>query len=330
MDRPAQLWSWEDPHLLLAALGPVQGRRVFVAAGAGESAFALLGEGAEALIAAAPEPGLRAVVELKCIAIRMLPVQSFRSLLGIGYFGRRVWFYHYVREALSGESRRYWDARESLIREGLLLGGRWEQRLDQFRREILPLCHPPREVARLFSFPDLGEQRSFLQQQWDRRRWRWALRIFLLRCGLPAEALQQRLTTAMAQQLLSSNFLLRLALTGEFGEIDHAYPSLAAESYPRIQQGLGRMSLVAQPTLEVLRSLETSSISAFHLGNLRPAEVAPVLAEVCRVATPAARILWWGNLEPAPPPASLPLRLCALPVEDRALFRAAIHLAEVV
>ncbi len=316
--------------MLLAALGPVVGKRVFVVAGAGESAFAFLAAGAAEVVGSTPDPALRAVAELKYTAIRMLPVQSFRSLLGIGYFGRRVWFYHYVREALSSETRRYWDAREQLIREGLLLGGRWEQRIDQFRREILPLCHPTREVGRLFSFPDLAEQQRFLTQHWERRRWRWALRVFLLRCGLPAEAIQQRLARAMSQQLLCSNFLLRLALTGEFGDLEQSYPSLSSESYPRIQQGSGRLRLVAQSTLELLRETESSSISTFHLGNLRPTDVAPLLTEVCRVATPGARVIWWGNLEPAAAPPGLPLRSCPLPMEDRALFRAAIHLAEVV
>ena len=112
----------------------------------------MLGEEPSEVLASSPDPALRAVVELKCAALRMLPVQSFRSLLGIGYFGRRVWFYHYLRDALSGETRRYWDTRESLIREGLLLGGLWEQRLDQFRREILPLCQSDRILANLFSF----------------------------------------------------------------------------------------------------------------------------------------------------------------------------------
>lgn len=316
--------------MLLAALGPVGGCRVFVATGAGESALAVLAAGAAEVIGASPDPALRAVAELKYTAIRMLPVQSFRSLLGLGYFGRRVWFYHYVREALSAESRRYWDGREHLIREGLSLGGHWEQRLDQFRREILPLCHPPRDVARLFAFSDLAAQQRFLSQHWERRRWRWALRIFLLRCGLPAEAVQQRVATAMTEQLLSSNFLLRLALTGEFGDLEQSYPSLSSESYPQIQQGPGRLRLVAQPALELLRGTQSSSISAFHLGNLKPAEVAPLLTEVCRVATPGARVLWWGNLESAPAPAGLPLRSCPRPMEDRALFRATIHLSEVV
>jgi S-adenosylmethionine:diacylglycerol 3-amino-3-carboxypropyl transferase len=260
----------------------------------------------------------------------MLPVQSFRSLMGIGYFGRRVWFYHYLRDALSAEARRYWDARESLIREGLLLGGFWEQRVDQFRRELLPLCQRERNIASLFSFSNLEEQLSFLSAQWERRRWRWALRIFLLRCGLPAEAIQSRLATGMAGQQVSENFLLRLALTGDFGDIEQAYPSLASESYPRIQQSLGRLRLGAQPMLDQLRGMDTSSVGAFHLGNVRPSEAGALLTEACRVATPGARILWWGNLVPAPPPPSLPLRACALPVEDRALFRAAIHLVEVV
>jgi S-adenosylmethionine-diacylglycerol 3-amino-3-carboxypropyl transferase len=324
------LWSWEDPQLVLAALGPLRGKRAFVVAGPGESAFALLSDGAEEVIGAVPDPALRAVAELKYTALRMLPVQSFRSLFGLGYFGRRVWFYHYLREALSAESRRYWDTRESLIREGLLWGGLWEQRLDQLRREILPLCHSSSAVARLLSFSDLEAQRSFLKDHWDRRRWRLALHIFLLRYGLPAESIQQRLTMAMTRQLLSRNFLLRMVLTGEFGDMEQSYPSLAAESYPRIAQGPGRLRLTAASPLEQLRGMDRASIGAFHLGNVHPAEAAPMLSEVCRVATPGARILWWGNLEPSPPPASLPLRSLPPPTEDRALFRAAIHLAEVV
>ena len=71
------------------------------------------------------DPGARRgapPTELKRAAVEALPVQSVRALLGLDAFGRRIWFYHYLRPSLRPETQRWWDAREAFIREG---SGRW-------------------------------------------------------------------------------------------------------------------------------------------------------------------------------------------------------------
>ena len=66
----------------------------------------------------APGAG-RPLTELKRAAVEALPVQSVRALLGLDAFGRRIWFYHYLRPSLRPETQRWWDAREAFIREGI-------------------------------------------------------------------------------------------------------------------------------------------------------------------------------------------------------------------
>jgi S-adenosylmethionine:diacylglycerol 3-amino-3-carboxypropyl transferase len=125
--RLYQTQSWEDPDPIIIGLS-LEGCRVFCIDPAGDTAFALTIAGAKEVLCIQPVFSQFALAELKKAAVRMLPVQSVRSFVGLGYFGRRIWFYHFIREGLSEPVRRYWDAREAQIREGLLNAGLREQK----------------------------------------------------------------------------------------------------------------------------------------------------------------------------------------------------------
>jgi hypothetical protein len=88
---------------------------------------------------AAGAPGL-ALLDTAC---RALPPASLRSLWGLDPFGRRLWFYHYVREGLPHWARAWWDARERAVRLGIASQGRVEQRVAR----LAPLWRGP-PVAR--------------------------------------------------------------------------------------------------------------------------------------------------------------------------------------
>ena len=105
---------------------------VIVVGGTGDLVLDLAASGLDAQVHA-PDPDDAALTELKLVAARMLPAQSVQSFLGLAHFGRRVWFYHHIRDALSGQTRAWGDARETMFRLGLLGGGRFERTVHQLR-----------------------------------------------------------------------------------------------------------------------------------------------------------------------------------------------------
>jgi hypothetical protein len=115
------------PLRVRAAAGPARlealdrrsppGAAVAVAA-SGEAAL-WLGAAGRAVRLVEGAPGAAALYGLKHAALVALPPQSRAALFGLDGFGRRLWFYHFVRPGLEAADAAYWDAREEMLREGL-------------------------------------------------------------------------------------------------------------------------------------------------------------------------------------------------------------------
>lgn len=128
-ERPQRVWSWRGARALLAALP--QSATLEVQDPAGDLAIALAAAGHTVRAQGGP------VLALKHAALRELPVQSARALLGLDAAGRRVWFLHYLNDALSPEARTWWQSREHWVRAGLSTAGRVGQAAARFRRFAL-------------------------------------------------------------------------------------------------------------------------------------------------------------------------------------------------
>ena len=125
---------WEDPAVLRAALRPGPDDDVLSICGAGDNAFALLGDDVRSVTCVDQSASQLAGAEFKLHAARLLPVESFRSALGLDALGRRVWFYHHVRPALGPRARGFLDGHEDLIRE------KWGDRVFEDYDRYLGLC----------------------------------------------------------------------------------------------------------------------------------------------------------------------------------------------
>lgn len=200
--------------------------------GAGDCAFAAVirGEGAVVYADAAPQ---QALVHLKAAAVRALPVQSVRSFLGFGHFGRRVWFYHEVRGGLPDAVRAWWDAREPLIRAGLCQAGLAEQRSARFRTRVLPLAHRAAEVEALFARGSLDEQRAWLEARWFTRRWS------LVAAHPVGRAIDAALRTRLAQQDPG----LQWWLLGRYPDLERGPAYLSTAGHAALRAGLDRLRI---------------------------------------------------------------------------------------
>ena len=124
--RPLHALDGVDTAALQRVAGTVRDLRVRVVGGVGDVALTLLAQGAHVRLELA-DAGAWALAHARIAALRELPVASARSYLGMAHFGRRVWFHHYLRGAMDPAARDWLDARENLVREGLVGCGAWER-----------------------------------------------------------------------------------------------------------------------------------------------------------------------------------------------------------
>ena len=178
-----------------------------------------------------------ALVHLKVAAVRVLPVQSVRSFLGLGHFGRRVWFYHELRAALSEPVRAYWDARESDIRSGLLTQGRYEREIERFRIHVLPRVLPAGAVDTLLSLETLSKQQAWVAENLQRRRWKLV--------GLHPVA--RRLNALLTTVHLQDSPELQWRLLARYLDLEQGPAYLTTAGHKALRAGLDRIRVEAKP-----------------------------------------------------------------------------------
>lgn len=307
---------WEDPGVLQEALRVGPDDDVLSIASAGDNSFALAIAGARSVTALDLSFPQIALCELKLAAARHLPVQSVRSALGFGHFGRRVWFYHFLRPHLPDAVRAYWDAHEDTIREGICGQGRFERYLGTFRTGVLPLVHSRRTVDAFLACGTLDEQRRFYEERWDTWRWQALCRLFFSRAvmartgrskeqfaqveGAVADRFLARARHALTDLPIRTNWFVNWMLAGRFPDLETAHPYLSTDGHARLSAAADRVRFVHASLEDFLQSVPPGSFSAFNYSNLFeyvPAEHHERLLELTiRAARPGARIAYWNLL----------------------------------
>ncbi len=343
---------WEDPGVLVPALQPGPGSHVLSIASAGDNSLALALAGAERVTALdLSEPQLH-LLALK-LAGGHLAYEEFLQLLGLLPGGRRVFLYHRAREFLAEEPRRYWDAHEDVIREGLLHSGKFERYLGTFRTKVLPLIHPRDRCETLAGFEDLAPQREFYERVWDNKRWRALFKVFFSKAvmqrlgrdpaqfaqveGSVADRLLERARWVLTELPIASNPFLQWILTGSFPDLERSHPYLSRQAHGQLEDLGERLTLVHATLEEHLASVPAGTYSGFNYSNLFeyvPAEAhAEMLRLTAQAGRPGARVGYWNLFVPRSRPASLADRLgtleeeaAALYATDRAFFYSAFRL----
>ena len=355
-ERVSYAQCWEDPAVLRAALQVGPEDDVLSVCSAGDNSFALAMDGPRSVTCVDLSGPQLALAELKLVAARELGLDGMRSLLGLDEFGRRIWFYHSLREALSPRARAWWDAHEVHIRLGLLQSGRFESYLDTFRRRVLPLVHRQETVADFFALPDVAAQRKFFDERWNRRRWRAVFQVFFSERlmaamgrspahfryvdGPVSSVFLQRAEYALAELPAADNYFLQWMLTGRFHDLEAAHPYLSTPGAKALAEAAPRIRFVEDDLASFLETCEPGSFSAFNYSNLPEylSEEAHhrILELTVRAARPGARIAYWNLLVPRCRPESLahrlerhPERAATLLAADRAWVYGALQLETV-
>jgi S-adenosylmethionine-diacylglycerol 3-amino-3-carboxypropyl transferase len=321
--------AWEDPAVLIRALRLGPEDDALSICGAGDNPFALVLAGARSVLCVDTSEPQLALAEYKLRAAQALPLQSFRSALGLDAFGRRVWFYHHVRPALGPRAIGFLDAHEDLVREGLVGAGAFERGLRRFREQVLSRIHPAPRIERMLALEDPDAQAGLYSAEWDTVRWRGLFRLafdrrIMARRGrapdalsggprdIPAE-MHGRAARVLCDLPAAPNFFLQWYLAGRYPDLERGPPYLTTAGHAALKARGDRLRFVAGDVLEVLRGCASDSLSAFNLSNIfeymDEAQLEAVLHEVSRVGRPGARICYWNLLVDRHRPASLADRI---------------------
>ena len=165
-ERISYAQCWEDPRMLQEALDVGPQDDVLSICSAGDNAFALAIAGARTVTCIDLSAPQIALAKLKLVAAEKFDLERFRSFLGVGPIGQRVFLYHELRPFLDESTRLWWDSHEAWIRSGLLNCGKFERYLSTFRTRVLPLVHRRKIVDQCFAIFFGFSSKSILIVRW--------------------------------------------------------------------------------------------------------------------------------------------------------------------
>lgn len=327
---------WEDADVLCEALAPVaQGERLFSIASAGDNALALLTlDPAEVVAVDLSGPQL-ACLQLRIAALQRLDDTTFPAFLGADPAPDRLATYIHLRDALSEETRAFWDAHPREIAQGIIHAGKFERYLELFRCRVLPLVHSRATVAKLAALGDSKERARFYAKRWDTPRWRLLFRLFFNRAvqgrlgrdpaflahahgDIAARLLERVRLTLAGPASAHSPYVARL-LTGNYSP--HARPRyLRPEYLPMIRQRLDRLRLVQARADETDREELQGPFAGFNLSNIfeyaSSEEHRRWYAALAKRGKTGARFVYWNLLVARGRPEEL--AACARPLPELA------------
>ncbi|MEO5959564.1 MAG: DUF3419 family protein [Opitutaceae bacterium] len=353
--RYAQVW--EDADILLAALDVQPTDTVLSIASAGDNALALLGAGAERVIAVDLNPAQLACLALRVAAYRELGHPELLELIGSRPSERREALYHRCRPHLEPKVQAFWDARGADIAAGIGGVGKFENYFRLFRRYALPLVHPRVRVGRLLKEHIQAIHEDFYHHIWNTWRWRLLFKVFFSRWmmsrfgrdpaffkyvdGAVAERIFHRTEHVLTALSPGRNPYLHWILTGTHGV---ALPwALRLENFEKIRGRLDRLEwheMTLEGFLERRRAGDPA-IDKFNLSDIfeymSPENSAALLGRLADASRPGGRLAYWNMLAPRRRPESLAARLrpredLAQPLfeEDKAFFYSAFVVEEVM
>jgi S-adenosylmethionine-diacylglycerol 3-amino-3-carboxypropyl transferase len=345
---------WEDADVLLAALDVRAGDTCLSIASAGDNTLALLTRAPRRVIAIDFSPEQIACLELRVSAYRNLRHAQLLELLGSAPSTRRLELYKLCRTDLSGEARRFWDAREKGIARGIATVGRFERYLELFRTYLLPLVHARPVVARLLKGGALRQREDFYSTTWDSWRWRLLFRVFFSRLvmsrlgrdprffkyvnGQVAERLLERTRHGLTDTDPAENPYLQWIFSGRHTT---ALPcALRAENFQAIRANLDRLEWRCCSLAEFLESSNEHSIDRFNLSDvfeyMSPTQYSHALEQVARAGKCGGRLVYWNMLADRHRPEWLHMLLNPLAglarelhLKDRAFFYSDLVIEEI-
>lgn len=318
---------WEDADILVEALNVEQGGHCLSISSAGDNALALLGAGAEHVVALDMNPAQLSCLALRVAAYRELSHAELLELIGSRPSARRRDLYRRCRSQLDADTRAFWDAHGNEIDVGIGGAGKFERYFGLFRTRIMPLVHSRSNVAGLLKGGDRATRQAFYDKSWNTWRWRLLFKLFFSRFvmgrmgrdpsffryveGSVAEHILKHARYALTELDPASNPYLHWILTGTHGA---ALPyALREEHFDTIRERIDRIEWYLLSIEDYLARYPHARFDAFNLSDIfeymSAVNYEALLGRLIDVANPGARLAYWNMLVPRKCPPSLSSRL---------------------
>jgi S-adenosylmethionine:diacylglycerol 3-amino-3-carboxypropyl transferase len=310
--RPLYSACNEDSRSELHALAPERGDTVVCIAAGGGRALALLGAGTRRFLAIDRRESQLHTLELKAAALDAFAIEALRAFLGVDADPHRLDEYALLRPSLTPRAQRYWDARRSLLRRGVLYAGRLETALARhsawLRRAGLLVW--PRAC---FAATTLDEQRAVLKRSAaeiarGERLWRAFFHPIASALALQDPSfrrstegrvgtyLYRRMLDFAQRRLLRESALLHLIYHGHYDPNGALPVWLTAEGAERARKHLARLEVrcasIEELPPRMLRDAPTkwslSDVSAWMPQHRFQA----LIARINGYSVPGSRICW--------------------------------------
>jgi S-adenosylmethionine-diacylglycerol 3-amino-3-carboxypropyl transferase len=345
---------WEDADILLTGLDIQPGDSCLSIASAGDNALAMLTCDPGRVIALDLNPAQLACLELRVAAFRTLEHGELLEMIGSRPSRRRDALYQRCRPEMSEQTRRFWDAKNREILDGIGAAGKFEHYFRLFRRFGLPLIHNRKTISALMQKRNRADRIDFYERIWNNRRWWILFQIFFSRFmmgklgrdpsffryveGSVADRILQRTRHALTELDPSENPYLQWILTGEH---PFALPlALREENFEVIRSRLERLEWHCQSVEEFLPSLGVDKIHRFNLSDIfeymSEENYQKLLLRLTDKAHEGGRMVYWNMLAPRSRPESMAGRLQPLHTLadrlhqiDKAFFYNALIIEEV-
>ncbi len=319
MDRIHYAQCWEDPRTLIQALEINSEDDVVSVASGGDNSFALLLKNPRSLTVVDLNPAQIFLVELKMRAIQKFDYNDFVGFIGASPCQNRLQLYSSLRSSLSKPARGYWDTQTDNILTGVIHCGKFENYFSIFRKFVLPFIHGQKTVQQLLTASSLEQQRSFYDEVWNNRRWRWIFSLFFGKFLLGhlgrdpsffqyvsleniAEELLRRTHYGLTEVSIQDNFFIEYIFMGKYSHLDRAHPYLYEPNFHFLQEHAGSVHLVIGSLEEYLKSLPLETVSKFNLSDIfeymSDINFKLTLREILRVCRKDAKLAFWTLFVP--------------------------------
>ncbi len=305
---------WEDSDTLQAGLHITNDDDILSVASGGDNSLALLLDNPHSIIAVDRNFAQIALVELKIAAIKILPYETYIQFLGVRPSSHRIDVYKRLRHLLSENSRKYWDDNFSLIEQGVIHIGKFENYFALFRKYLLPLIHSDKTIEKFLSIKSIEKQKEFYSQTWNNWKWRCMFHLFfskfiLSRFGRTSSFFEHvtekniskvlfiRSEHGLRDVFVENNYYLNYILTGNYNRANNLPPYLQKENFTILKSRINRIKLICGDLETVMNSLPVNSISKFNLSDtfeyMNSDTKQKFLQSIIRVSRSDAKLAVW-------------------------------------
>lgn len=317
---------WEDPLSDHMALNIKKNETVFSITSGGCNTLGYLLFEPRKIYTVDINPAQTYLMEIKIAGIRNLSFDNFLELSGVRSNVNRIDLYNTIKADLSKEAISFWDKNQFLLKQGLIMTGKYEK-FAEFAVKTMKFIQGKKRVEGLFNCMSDEEQKKYYDDYLDTKRIRLTFKLFfnkwmLGKIGLVngyfrfddgkisfAENFYKRLRKALRDNPIAGNYFLSLYLLGKYNGEDETPEYLQKQNYTTISKQLDKVKLITDNATNWLKSMPDNTFDCFSLSNIceimSESETHSLFNEVARTGKPGAKIIFRNLMIPREIPSEL-------------------------